>query len=110
MPKPKKSFGNRLFPPDEAITTLVVSLDGAYVLMREDGYREARVGNISLYDVTGKSQHTVYIGEAPEYGKGTFFQRLEKKLRPLKNTIPIWNGIPTRWNTRPCLVALLFVD
>ena len=35
-------------PLDEAITTIVVSLDGAYVLMREDGYREAMVGNISL--------------------------------------------------------------
>ena len=46
---------------DEAITTLVVSLDGAYVLMRDEGYREAMVSNISLYDVTGKRQHTVYI-------------------------------------------------
>ena len=26
-------------PLDEAITTLVVSLDGAYVLMRDEGYR-----------------------------------------------------------------------
>jgi len=47
------------------------------------------VGNISLYDVIGKRQHTVYIGEAPEYGKGTFFQRLEKKLLRSKNTIPM---------------------
>jgi hypothetical protein len=27
-------------------------LDGAYILMKEEGYREAMVGNISLYDVT----------------------------------------------------------
>ena len=60
-------------PLAEAITTIVVRLDGAYALMRDDGYREAMVGNISLYDVTGKRQHTVYIGEALEYGKGTFF-------------------------------------
>ena len=33
---------------NEAITTIVVSLDGAYVLMRDDGYREAMVGNILL--------------------------------------------------------------
>jgi hypothetical protein len=39
---------------DEAITTLVVSLDGTYVWMRVDGYREAMVGTISLYDVAGK--------------------------------------------------------
>jgi predicted GIY-YIG superfamily endonuclease len=69
---------------DEAITTVVISLDGAYVLMRDEGYREAMVGNISLYDVTGKRQHTIYIGEAPEYGKATFFQRLEKEIRIVK--------------------------
>ena len=28
-------------------------MDGAFVLMREDGYREAIVGAISLYDVNG---------------------------------------------------------
>jgi hypothetical protein len=73
----KKSFGEYDIPSlNEAITTIVVSLDGAYVLMRDDDYREAMVGNISLYDVTGKRLHTVYIGEAPEYGKGTFFSAL----------------------------------
>ncbi len=72
---------------NEAITTLVVSLDGAYALMRDEGYREAMVSNISLYDVTGKRQHTVYIGEEPEYGKGTFFSAWKKKLLRSKNTI-----------------------
>jgi hypothetical protein len=88
---------------DEAITTAVVSLDGAYVLMREDGYREAMVGNISLYDVSGKRQHTVYIGEAPEYGKGTFFQRLEKEISTVKKQFPdalylgIADGAKNNW-------------
>jgi len=67
---------------NEAITTIVISLDGAYLLMCQDGYREAMVGNISLYDVTGKRQHTVYIGEVPEYGKTTFFSVWKKKLPP----------------------------
>jgi hypothetical protein len=89
---------------NEAITTAVVSLDGAYVLMREDGYREAMVGNISLYDVTGKRQHTVYIGEAPEYGKGTFFQRLEKEIATVKKYYPdalylgIADGAKNNWS------------
>ena len=64
---------------NEAINTIVVSLDGAYILMRDDGYRDAMVGTISLYDVTGKRQHTIYIGEAPEYGKGTFLQAPGKR-------------------------------
>ncbi len=88
---------------DEAITTLVVSLDGAYVLMRDEGYREAMVGNISLYDATGKRQHTVYIGEATEYGKGTFFQRLEKEINTVKKHYPdapylgIADGAKNNW-------------
>ncbi len=88
---------------NEAISTIVVSLDGAYILMREDGYREAMVGTISLYDVTGKRQHTIYIGEAPEYGKGTFLQRLEKEISTVKKHYPdalylgIADGAKSNW-------------
>ena len=88
---------------NEAISTVVVSLDGAYILMRDDGYREAMVGNISLYDVTGKRQHTIYIGEAPEYGKGTFLQRLEKEISTVKKHYPdalylgIADGAKSNW-------------
>ena len=91
-------------PLNEAITTVVVSLDGAYVLMRDDGYREAMVGNISLYDVIGERLHTVYIGEAPEYGKGTFFQRLEKEIATVKKQYPdalylgIADGAKANWS------------
>lgn len=91
-------------PLNEAITTVVVSLDGAYVLMRDDGYRDAMVGNISLYDVTGKRLHTVYIGEAPEYGKGTFFQHLEKEIATVKKQYPdalylgIADGAKNNWS------------
>ena len=50
------------------------------MLMRNDGYREAMVGNISLYDLDGERQHTIYLGEAPEHGKGSFFKRLEDEI------------------------------
>lgn len=89
---------------DEAVTTVVVSLDGAYVLMRDDGYREAMVGNLSLYDVSGERLHTVYVGEAPEYGKGTFFQRLEKEIATVKKHYPnalylgIADGAKNNWS------------
>jgi len=90
-------------PLDEAITTVTISLDGAYILMREDGYREAMVGSISLYNVKGERQHTVYIGEAPEYGKGTFFNRLEKEIATIKQQHPnaqylgIADGSSSNW-------------
>ncbi len=88
---------------DEAISTIVVSLDGAFILMREDGYREAMVGNISLYDVTGVRQHTIYIGEAPEHGKGTFLKRLEHEITTIKTLYPdanylgIADGSSSNW-------------
>ena len=89
---------------DSAITTIAISLDGAYVLMREEGYREAMVGNLSLYDVKGQRQHTVYLGEAPEYGKGTFFKRLEKEITTIKKHYPnalylgIADGASSNWS------------
>ena len=88
---------------DGAISTVVVSLDGAFILMREEGYREAMVGNISLYDVTGKRQHTIYLGEAPEYGKGTFLHRLEREIGTIKKQYPdalylgIADGAKNNW-------------
>jgi hypothetical protein len=34
------------------------------------------VGNFSLYDCHGERQHTLYLGEAPEYGKACFKESL----------------------------------
>ena len=56
----------------EPVSTVGISLDGAYVLMHNDGYREAMVGSISLFDKNGDRQHSTYIGAAPEYGKEKF--------------------------------------
>ena len=72
----------------EAIASVAISLDGAFVLMREDGYREAMVGAISLYDIKGDRQHSIYIGEAPEYGKTTFIGRLENEIAKIKKRYP----------------------
>ena len=73
---------------NETITSVAISLDGAFVLMREEGYREAMVGAISLYDIKGERQHSIYIGEAPEYGKATFTERLEQEIAKIKKCYP----------------------
>jgi hypothetical protein len=68
--------------------------------MREDGYREAMVGAISLYDAKGERQHSLYIGEVPEYGKATF---LEREIRRVKKQSPealylgIADGAKNNW-------------
>jgi hypothetical protein len=67
---------------------VVFSLDGAYILMANEGYREAMVGNFSLYDCHGERQHTLYLGEAPEYGKACFKERFEREIHRIKARYP----------------------
>jgi hypothetical protein len=89
---------------DEAVSSVVISLDGAYLLMREDGYREAMVGTVSLYNPKGERQHSIYIGEAPEYGKATFTERLEREITRIKKQYPdalylgIADGAKNNWS------------
>jgi hypothetical protein len=89
---------------NEAVASVAISLDGAYLLMREDGYREAMVGAISLYDVKGERLHSIYIGEAPEYGKTTFIERLEREIARHKKQYPdalylgIADGAKNNWS------------
>ena len=86
------------------LASVVISLDGAYLLMREDGYREAMVGAISLYNPKGERQHSIYIGEAPEYGKATFTERLEREITRIKKQYPdalylgIADGAKNNWS------------
>lgn len=73
---------------DSAVSTIVFSLDGAHILMQEDGWREAMVGTASLYSPAGTRQHTIYLGAAPESGKASFKQRFEKEIEDLKSMYP----------------------
>jgi hypothetical protein len=55
------------------VSSIGVSLDGTCMLLREDGWRQAMVGSISLYDKEGERLHTTYLAQSPEYGKETFY-------------------------------------
>ncbi len=70
------------------IMTVVVSLGGAHLLTCDDGWQEAMVGAISLYDGSGDRQHTIYIGAGPEYGKVHFIGRLEQEIAHVKALYP----------------------
>ena len=92
-------------PPkeDKQITTVGVGLDGTCMLICEDGYREAMVGTLSLYDSEGERQHTIYLGAAPEYGKKSFLERLEREIERAKKNYPeaklvgIADGAESNW-------------
>jgi quinol monooxygenase YgiN len=73
------------------------------MLLCEEGYRQAMVGTISLYDQEGERQHTTYIAAAPEYGRETFLGRLRREVETVKQLYPnahyqgLADGAPENW-------------
>src|SRR4051812_40874821 len=65
-----------------------IGLDGACLLMTEDGWREAMVGTLAFFDAEGERQHTVYLAATPEYGKAKFLARLEAEIGKAKLKFP----------------------
>ena len=92
-------------PPklDVEITSVAIGLDGTCMLLCEEGWREAMVGTVTLYDAPGERQHTIYIGATPEYGKASFLQRLEREIARTKARYPqatyigIADGAEANW-------------
>lgn len=77
-------------PPrlEAAVKTVSIGLDGSCMLLCEDGWREAMVGTVSLYDSQGERHHTLYLGAPPEYGKEHFLTRLEREIDRTKDHYP----------------------
>jgi len=67
-----------------SVATVGLGIDGTCMLFCEEGFRQAMVGTISLYDDAGERLHTVYLGAPPEYGKEQFYQRMEAEIRRYK--------------------------
>ena len=89
--------------PASDVLYIVISLDGTCMLLREDGWRQAMVGSISLYNHEGERIHTAYLAQSPEYGKETFYRDLKqeieatKKAYPDKKCIGIADGAADNW-------------
>jgi hypothetical protein len=71
-----------------AIETVSIGVDGTCMLLCEDGWRQAMVGTISLYDALGERQHTTYIAAAPEHGRETFLLRMQREVEQVKRLYP----------------------
>jgi hypothetical protein len=72
----------------ESVHSIGISMDGAMLLMKDDGYRETMVGSISFYDPEGKRLHTIYKAAPPEYGKIVFKSKFEKEIEKIKSKYP----------------------
>jgi hypothetical protein len=90
-------------PLDKPVASIGVGLDGAYVLLRDEGWREAMCGTISLYDKHGERLHTSYFAAPPEYGKQTFHEKMEREITRIKmkfpnaTTIGLGDGAKDNW-------------
>jgi len=73
---------------DRAVNSVAVGIDGTCMLMCQDGYREAMTGTVSLYAADGERLHTIYVGATPEYGKASFYTRMEGEIQHLKALYP----------------------
>jgi hypothetical protein len=51
------------------VSTVAVGVDGTSMLYCEEGWRQAMLGTISLYDAMGERLHTTYLGAPPQYSK-----------------------------------------
>lgn len=70
------------------VATISMGLDGTCMPMGETNWREAMCGTFSFYDIYGNRMHTIYIANAPEYGKNSFKERFDKEALSIKNKFP----------------------
>jgi len=102
---------------DEEIVTVGIGLDGTCSYVGNEGWRETMVGTISLYDKDGNRLHTIYISQAPEYGKGAFKEIFKKEIKDIIKSIPssvkligIADGAKDNWSFLEEFVEIQIID
>lgn len=73
---------------DEAVQGITIGLDGTCMLMKDDGWREAMTGTITLFNKFGEKMHTRYVAAPPEYGKETFIEKFERDIKGIESKFP----------------------
>ena len=67
---------------------MAVGVDGTCTLIADDGWRQVMVGTITFYDDEGERIDTIYVSNAPENGKATFFKKMDEELKRVKENYP----------------------
>ena len=99
----KKNWTYKIEVPQDQVSTVGVSLDGTCMLLCNDGWRQAMVGSISLYDSQEERLYTRYTALPPEYGKGQFYRAFGqeikriRKLYPSSHYVGVADGAPDNW-------------
>lgn len=76
--------------PSKTANTHHISLgrDGTTMPIRKEGYRETMNGTITFHSQTGERLHTIYLAQAPEYGKAKFNAALSQQVAVVKQLFP----------------------
>lgn len=104
--------------PLEAIESQLVSIgrDGTTAYIRGDCYREVMNGSISFYNEVGDRVHSIYLAQAPEYGKATFNERFLRQIERVKacvkaNTyIGLADGAVDNWTFLEPITQISILD
>jgi len=88
---------------ESPVASIGIGRDGAYVFLREEGWREAMCGTIALYDKKGERLHTAYFAAPPEYGKQKFDEKMAHEIDRVKarypkaKTVGLGDGAKDNW-------------
>jgi hypothetical protein len=99
----KKNWNYHIDVPSKDVSTVGMSVDGTCMLLCNDGYRQAMVGSISLYDSEGERLHTRYTALPPEYGKAQFHKSFGNEIKHVRKMYPdahyvgVADGAPDNW-------------
>lgn len=86
------------------VSAIGISIDGTCVNIRHDGWRQAMVGTIALYDSQGERLFTQYLGESPEIGKSRFHAKFQQAVEELMKqfssakVVGIADGAKDNWS------------
>jgi hypothetical protein len=102
--------------PAADVRTVAVGVDGACMFYCQEGWRQAMVGTISLYDRLGERLHTVYLAAPPEYGKEQFYRRMEQEIARYQKRydraewVGVADGAHDQWDWLKPFVDRLVLD
>lgn len=74
--------------PLSDVRVIGISLDGTCMLLCGDGYRQAMVGSVSLYNEMGERIHTRYTASPPQNGKERFYKAFHDDIEQIRRLYP----------------------
>jgi len=98
------SYALPAVPPGQRVKTISIGVDGTCALFTEDGWRQVMVGTIAFYNDEAKRLDTIYVANAPEKGKGSFYKRMEREIARVRELYPgaryvgVADGAHDQWN------------